>query len=196
MDSLKGLAAMKSLAASKDDTPEGEEERDKVGICGAVLCLPFAIAMVIVGSQYWPGPCYGDAALWLVVAGAISMADASLKIYARFTKTKVDDAVVKKASPGLSLGFFCVVIWGSIQVFGSHSDVCFALKDAVGDDLEYQCTDDTKYCPEVPFNFAFGILIVQWIMLPFTCCCGMMSCMFSMCKQTSQSANVETAWKN
>merc|ERR1739844_787543 len=79
--------------------------------------------------------------LLLVVAGAISMADASLKIYARFTKTKVDDAVVKKASPGLSLGFFCVVIWGSIQVFGSHSDVCFALKDAVGDDLEYQCTD-------------------------------------------------------
>ena len=79
---------------------------------------------------------------------------------------------------------------------GSHSDVCFALKDAVGDDLEYQCTDDAKYCPEVPFNFAFGILIVQWIMLPFTCCCGMMSCMFSMCKQTSQSANVETAWKN
>ena len=60
MDSLKGLAAMKSLAASKDDTPEGEEERDKVGICGAVLCLPFAIAMVIVGSQYWPGPCYGQ----------------------------------------------------------------------------------------------------------------------------------------
>jgi len=184
MDSLKGLAAMKSLAASKDDTPEGEEERDKVGICGAVLCLPFAIAMVIVGSQYWPGPCYGDAALWLVVAGAISMADASLKIYARFTKTKVDDAVVKKASPGLSLGFFCVVIWGSIQVFGSHSDVSF------------DSNDNDKYCPEVPHNFAFGILVVQWILLPFTCCCGMMSCMFSMCKQTSQSANVETAWKN
>ena len=53
------MDALKNLAASKEDTPEGEEEREKVGICGAVLCLPFAIAMVIVGSQYWPGPCYG-----------------------------------------------------------------------------------------------------------------------------------------
>ena len=54
------MDALKNLAASKEDTPEGEEEREKVGICGAVLCLPFAIAMVIVGSQYWPGPCYGQ----------------------------------------------------------------------------------------------------------------------------------------
>ena len=48
------------------------------------------------------------------------MADASLKIYARFTKSKIDDQYVKKISPGLTLGFFCVVIWGSIWVFGKN----------------------------------------------------------------------------
>lgn len=186
------MDTLKNLTASKEDNPEGEEEREKIGICGAVLCLPFAIAMVIVGSQYWPGDCYSNAALWLVIAGAISMADATLKIYARFTKSKIDDQYVKKISPGLGLGFFCVVIWGSIWVFGAHSDVCFAKLDAVND-LEDECTDDNKFCPAVPHNFAFGILIVQWIMLPFTCCCGMMSFMFSMCKKKSQSANVETA---
>ena len=61
---------------------------------------------------------YSNAALWLVIAGAISLADASLKIYAHFTKSKIDDQYVKKISPGLSLGFFCLVIVGSVWVFG------------------------------------------------------------------------------
>ena len=85
-----------------------------------VQSCPDFISIYLLLLSLFIYPPYSDAALWLVVAGAISMADASLKIYARFTKTKVDDAVVKKASPGLSLGFFCVVIWGSIQVFGKN----------------------------------------------------------------------------
>ena len=89
-------------------------------ICILVQSCPDFISIYLLLLSLFIYPPYRDAALWLVVAGAISMADASLKIYARFTKTKVDDAVVKKASPGLSLGFFCVVIWGSIQVFGKN----------------------------------------------------------------------------
>ena len=85
-----------------------------------VKSCPDFISICLLLRSLFTYPPFSDAALWLVVAGAISMADASLKIYARFTKTKVDDAVVKKASPGLSLGFFCVVIWGSIQVFGKN----------------------------------------------------------------------------
>ena len=42
----------------------------------------------------------------------------SLKIAAHYTKTKMDDRIVEMVIPFLDLVGFCVILWGTISVFG------------------------------------------------------------------------------
>jgi hypothetical protein len=62
-----------------------------------------------------------------------------------------------------------LAIWGSVVVFGAYSTWSYDL--AVGDAADY--------CDYTCFMFAFVLLILRWVTMPFAICCG---CMKLMCK--------------
>merc|ERR1711963_1071617 len=65
------------------------------------------------------------------------------------------------------LGEFGLAIWGSVVVFGAYST--WTYEEAV----------DETFCDYTCFMFAFVLLILRWVTMPFAICCG---CMKLMCK--------------
>ena len=61
---------------------------------------------------------YNSAATWLLVTGCIMISTNSLKIAAHYTKTKMDDRIVEMVIPFLDFVGFCVILWGTVTVFG------------------------------------------------------------------------------
>ena len=52
--------------------------------------------------------------------------------------------------------------------------------------------DDTasdRYCPQLPFLWAFISLICFWIFMPLCCCCH---CCAACCKNCKPPTNIET----
>ena len=61
------------------------------------------------------------------------------------------------------------------------------------EDTENVNKDHEDYCPKVPFQFAFALLIILWIMLPCTICCSCCACIGKCFNKSSGEEPTETA---
>jgi len=77
------------------------------------------------------------------------------------------------------LGDLGLAIWGSVVVFGAYSTWTYDLKAAAKDDT---------YCDYTCFMFAFVLLILRWLIMPFAICCGCMKLMCKGCPKGAQAS--------
>jgi len=69
-----------------------------------------------------------------------------------------------------------LAIWGSVVVFGAYST--WTYEGAVGE----------TYCDYTCFMFAFVLLILRWVTMPFAICCGCMKLMCKGCPKGAQAS--------
>ncbi len=62
--------------------------------------------------------CRNDAPLFLLIGGGITLGMTALKLVAWLTPCECDDKLANFLSPLANLANFCVLIWGSVVVFG------------------------------------------------------------------------------
>ena len=158
------------------------------------------------------------AATFLTLGGGIVCATTLLKLVAILTPCEWDDKVMNILSPIADFVHFCIIMWGSVVVFGklfkTHLTYRFTvlLKNVCNFDLTIFFTVskyldsfndnffpgqygqwvykrpeidnaelDPNFCEYTPFMFAFVVLILQWILLPFLLCCSIMLCCCAFC---------------
>jgi len=153
-----------------NESPEDKQKRKKQMVLPNAGTLAICIAMLAVGISYnSEEDCKGKATTFLILGGGIVCATTALKLIAFWTPCECDDKIMDIVSPIADFVHFCVIIWGSIVVFGQYSQWDYVEK-----------TSD-HYCAYTPFMFAFVILILQWIFLPFILCCSIMLCCCAFC---------------
>ena len=64
--------------------------------------------------------CRNDAPLFLLIGGGITLGMTALKLVAWLTPCECDDKLANFLSPLANLANFCVLIWGSVVVFGKN----------------------------------------------------------------------------
>ena len=64
--------------------------------------------------------CKNQAPLFLLIGGGITVGMTTLKLIAFLTPCEFDDKVANFLSPLANLANFCVLIWGSVVVFGKN----------------------------------------------------------------------------
>merc|ERR1719433_1873231 len=75
----------------------------------------------------------------------------------------------------LGITYLVILIWGSVVVFGSWPD--WTSEDITSED----------YCKDLPMQFAFGILVTAWVLIPLMCCgCICITCCIG-CAAASQA---------
>ena len=107
--------------------------------------------------------------------------------------------IMSAIGPLYAIAMFCILIWGSVIVFGKLNFFSVLLVDIIINptltglfliiindiqfkgnygDWEYDETmkGDDNYCGYTPFLFAFVMLILHWLVLPFIICCACMMC--------------------
>lgn len=110
------------------------------------------LTMVAIGAVHHRECVGNDATLFLIVAGGVQIFASSAKLLAYLTRIEL---LKKIESTGLlDLGYFAVVIWGAVKIFGSYP----AWKA------------NESLCPPSAFNFAFGSIIGFLIIFPLACC--------------------------
>jgi len=114
---------MEALTNLAKNSQEGEDKREKSGVCSSFLVLAIAIPMVVIGTLNQTACVYSSAALFLMVNGGIGIGSSFTKIWIHFTRGKfgMDEAkekMYKNVLMGLDLGHFITIIWGAIVVFG------------------------------------------------------------------------------
>ena len=62
--------------------------------------------------------CKNEAPLFLLVGGGITVGMTALKLIAFLTPCEFDDKVANFLTPIANLANFCVLIWGTVVVFG------------------------------------------------------------------------------
>merc|ERR1712223_449820 len=72
-----------------------------------------------------------------------------------------DDRIMRLISPFVAFAQFCVVIWGSVLVFGWYSTWVYDPKFA----------ETPEYCGYTPYMYSFVMLIIGWCTIPFLLCC-------------------------
>jgi len=148
------------------------------------------IQSVIGGLMLWQGmtnggadsesaECPNGAARYLYIAGILTLVINLIGLIGMFAqKMALKDGKISMGEQcGLNLisfttgmawlGEFGLAIWGSVVVFGAYST--WTYEEAV----------DETFCDYTCFMFAFVLLILRWVTMPFAICCG---CMKLMCK--------------
>ena len=120
---LQSPKVMEALTNLAKNSQEGEDKREKSGVCSSFLVLAIAIPMVVIGTLNQTACVYSSAALFLMVNGGIGIGSSFTKIWIHFTRGKfgMDEAkekMYKNVLMGLDLGHFITIIWGAIVVFG------------------------------------------------------------------------------
>merc|ERR1711879_234271 len=111
------------------------------------------------------------------------------------TPAEWDDKLTKSLTQLVVLGQFGMFGWGTIGVFGHYA----SWTDEVVTNVLVAGEDGEKlyYCHNTPYMFAFVLLIIKWVMLPFIialcCCCACLTaCCACCCKgATGDSGTVE-----
>lgn len=172
LDDLKNLdklEAMKSMSDGMD-----AKKHKKQHICGNLVQCVLGIVMLSIGGVYYP-ECNFDATTYLVVGGAIMLITNILSIVAILTPFEWDDKLTKSLTPMIGLVQFGIFLWGTIVVFGSYSSWTY----------DVGSNDEKYYCAYTPYLFAFVLLIIKWVLLPFIlalcCCCACLAVCCSCC---------------
>jgi len=127
------------------------------------------------------GYCDNGVANYLYIAGIVILVTNIVSILAKFSKYMAEKdgkvtcgeqcglTILSVASLGLLIADLCILIWGSILVFGSwpywtsHYD-------------KYESNPEKyNYCARTPMLTAFIVLIIKWAFIPLMicimCCC-------------------------
>lgn len=121
--------------------------------------------MLSIGAHYYKA-CTFDATTYLVVGGSIMVISNILVFIALKTPMECDDKLMNALMPAIGLAQFCIFLWGTIVVFGHYSGWTYNALELL--------SPDKYYCAYTPFMFAFVLLILKWVLLPFIivfCCC-------------------------
>ena len=157
MDTFRSRIVKQQVASSEE-----KKKQQRAMLVPHTILSCFHIAMVIVGYQNY-GVCENDAPLYLLIGGGLNIGMTLLKWLAVLTPSDCDDKFVNGLIPVATLFSFCVMIWGSIAVFGPYSSWSYDPKD--------KDKEDSSYCPYIPFMFAFVILLLEWVLRPILVCC-------------------------
>lgn len=175
LDDLKNLNKMEAMQTMSDGMDAKKHKKQHV--CGNLVQCVLGIVMLSIGGVYY-NECQFDATTYLVVGGAIMLITNILSIVAIMTPMEWDDKLTKSLTPLITLVQFCIFIWGTIVVFGYYSSWSYNKIEA-GLDIE------KYYCAYTPYMFAFVLLIITWVLLPFIiglcCCCACLAACCSCC---------------
>jgi len=152
-----------------NESPEDKQKRKKQLVLPNIGTLAVCIAMVAVGVSYnGEEDCKGKATTFLILGGGIVCATTVLKLIAFWTLwlCECDDKIMDILSPIANFAHFCVMIWGSVVVFGQYSQ------------WTYEEKNSEFYCAYTPFMFAFVILVLKWSFFLFILCCMVCCCAF------------------
>jgi len=163
-----------------NESPEDRKKRKKSLVVPNIGTLAICIAMLAVGIQYNDEEeCKGKATTFLILGGGIVCATTVLKLIAILTPCEYDDKIMDILSPIADFTHFCIIIWGSVVVFGQYGQWVYEESDKSSE----------HYCAYTPFMFAFVMLILQWIFLPFILCCSIMLCCCAFCYKAVDTDN-------
>lgn len=179
LDDLKNLNKMEALQTMSEGMDA--KKNKKPHLCGNLIQCVAGIVMLSIGSVFYTD-CNFDATTYLVVGGSIMLISNLLSIVAIMTTCECDDKLAKALTPVIGLVQFCIFLWGTIVVFGYYSSWSY-VKDAASNLLKGE--DKTYYCNYTPFMFAFVLLIILWVLLPFIlamcCCCACLTACCACC---------------
>lgn len=130
------------------------------------------LTMVAIGAVHHRECVGNDATLFLIVAGGVQIFASSAKLLAYLTRIEL---LKKIESTGLlDLGYFAVVIWGAVKIFGKSLyslSKCRVNNESVHILGSYPAWKaNESLCPPSAFNFAFGSIIGFLIIFPLACC--------------------------
>ena len=112
---------VQSLKKLKPQNEEARKKQKRNIVYGAIPNFATSIAMAVVGFLYnndkdCPG---NEAPQFLITGGCVLGASSFLKFY-YLTKFPKLHAFTDFAYPILDFVYFCLVIWGSVEVFGKY----------------------------------------------------------------------------
>ena len=180
MDRFRARIAKHQVASSEE-----KKKQRRPLIIPNVFSLLLNIAMVIIGYQN-NGLCENDAPLYLLIGGGLGFGMTLLKIVAILTPSDCDDKFVNGIMPAANLINLGLMGWGSVEVFGAYSSWSYEEKDKDNKDL--------SYCPYTPFMFAFVLLILSWVLMPFFACCELCLAVLHCCNFMSPPADSATEY--
>jgi len=170
-------------------------EKEAPAGVGSGLVLIMAIINVAIGASY-QDDCNFAVPTYLMAAGGITLAFSGLWMFAMCTPCECDDKFAKFISPLVVFAQFCIVMWGTILVFGWYSSWTYDVKNNTND----------EYCGYTPYMYSFVMLILGWCTLPFLlfCSCAALFCskwencgkddIQSLLTRTKFKANFSSSW--
>ena len=168
----------KSLDKLKPQNEEEEIKQKRLIAYGAIPNLITSIVMVTFGGLYnndedCPGK---EATQFLMVGGSVLAASCVIKLY-YLTKIEKLHKFANTFYPLLDLTYFCLIIWGSVKVFGKLHSFTIVIRNfemccvtGVYDDWTSEDSTSPNYCVNSAFMMAFVTLIVYWIIMPLSIC--------------------------
>ena len=120
---------LKSLDKLKPQNEEEEIKQKRLIAFGAIPNLITSIVMITFGGLYnndedCPGK---EATQFLMTGGCVLAASCVIKLY-YLTKFKKLHQFTNIFYPLLDLAYFCLVIWGSVKVFGKIRQITIYLQ--------------------------------------------------------------------
>lgn len=116
------MEGLKNLDKLKERFSQEPEEQKKKRKCGLVfntsINLILGIAMVSVGAVYDPDCTDGNATYFLQVGGSYLIISQVIKLAIYLIPMEMMDKLANSLAPALDFGYFIIIIWGSVIVFG------------------------------------------------------------------------------
>jgi len=140
-------------------------EDNKAVVAGCCMFV-FAIVNVAIGATF-QNDCSFAVPTYLMAGGGITLALFGACMIAHLTPCECDNKIITFLSPFVALAQFCILMWGTILVFGWYSTWVY----------EPQYVGTPEYCGYTPYMYSFVMLIIGWCTLPFLifCCCAYIS---------------------
>ena len=169
---------LKSLDKLKPQNEEEAIKQKRFIAYGAIPNLITSIVMVTIGGMHnndedCPGK---EATQFLLVGGSVLAASSVIKLY-YLTNIEMLRKFADIFYPLLDLTYFCLIIWGSVKVFGKIHQFTFVVLTfemccitGVYDEWTSEDNTSANYCVNTAFMMAFVTLIVYWIIMPLSIC--------------------------
>jgi len=153
-----------------------KEESPIADAVGFLVSGIFGCVMLGIGHSYMDS-CQNGAAFFLFYGGLMTIIGKILSIIMYCYKGCAErDGVISGLEycglgvltlikGALFIGDCVVLLWGTIVVFGNYSTWTYEARLHEDTDLT-----NLDYCDYTPFMFAFVLLILDWIFLPFVFC--------------------------
>jgi len=204
LDSLLQEIYKKSDTMGVEVSEETKNNGQKTEKGYSAFQIILGLVMLIVGVKYKPSSspsageadltnkeshdCKNDVADFLYTAGIIILVTNGVSLLTKFSKYMAEKdgkvtfgekcglTILSVVSLGLLIADLCILIYGSILVFGKWPHWTSKY------DKYMSNTEKYNYCPRTPMLTAFVVLIIKWGLIPLMicimCCC---TCLCGLC---------------